>query len=145
MIQDFFNVIQRDFTHIGQFFQTKNPSEDQKRRVGLAAMRMFAVLGIALSAVIGFGAFTAATAIGALFKLAFAVTLYVVCHDVFVITKNLEKGILAEALLSGIGILEDIGDLLSGDKDLDDPMRHPFSDGTLLRPFWDGVFAQAEV
>lgn len=147
MIQGFVGTLQQDFQVITSCFRNRSKDgkialdDKQAGRVGMAAVRAFAVLGMALSAVVALGAFSATTAIGALFHLAVAAALYAVSHDVFIMARNSEKGLLSLAFPVGAGLINDLKDWWQGRKTENDPFRHPLSDGTLLRPMWDQVLA----
>jgi hypothetical protein len=143
MIQGFSDIIQQDIATIQTYFKEKGAvDEEQQRKITLVTIRMFAVLGMAASALMGLRAFTVtASTLGALFKLGVAVAFYALNHDVFVMTKNSEKGLLDQAVAAGKGLFADFKDLIQGDKDVDDAPRHHLTEGTFYRPLWDAAIA----
>lgn len=140
MIPNFLNIVQQDMTCISNYLTKLSPAnKEQDEKASKAALRMLAVLGMALAGASLVGAFTATTAGIALSKLAMAVVFYVFSHDVFVMLVNSEKGVVDTAWSIGKGLVADAVDFLSGEKSLEDGLRHPLAEGTLLRPLWDKV------
>lgn len=146
MIPNFLNIVQQDFIHIRDGVNNGiEDSDEGKRRIGRAALRTFAVLGMAFSALFTLGAIRASTTGGAIASLIIAIASYVVSHDVFVIVTNSEKNIVGQVFAVGKSILGDIGDLLNGKKTLKDAPSHPFNEGTFLRPMWDIVLSNGAI
>lgn len=142
MIDNFFNVVQQDIAFLANYSEQSNESDDQQQKVSIVAMRMFAVVGMAFSVILGLRSFAAHTAMGGIFKLASAVALYTLSHDIFVMGVNSEKNPLDQFLSIGKGLWNDAKDLWQGHKNLDDVPRHPLSEGTFYRPMWDIVLSQ---
>jgi hypothetical protein len=144
MINGFFSIVKQDIAFLTDYLDQPNPSKAQQDKVNLVGMRMFAVLGMAVSVIAGVRSFAANTASSAIFRLASAVALYTISHDVFVIGLNSEKGVLDQVVATGKGLWDDIKDLWHGRKTFDDVPRHPLSEGTFYRPVWDILLAQEE-
>jgi hypothetical protein len=142
MINDFCNIVQQDIANIGQFIRKpEKSSKEQDEKVAKAAIRMLTILGMALALSSGIGALTT-LGVGSLFKLASAGLIFAICHDMFVITANSEKGVVQQLAAVGKGFFADLNDLVTGNKTLNSAPRHPLTDGTILRPFWDIAVAQ---
>lgn len=147
MIQGFFTTMQSDWSLLSDKMNNNvSGDKETQRRVDLAAMRFFATVGMGIGIVFALKALPlfAASTIAGLLALGLGVAVYAIGHDVFVIAKNesdQSANLLGRAAAVVGSKLGDVVDLVKGKKNINDAPRHHCTDGTLLRPFWDKLFA----
>lgn len=142
-IPNFSTTFKEDIKFLEDYYFVEKEEESKvpQKKIDNASTRMFSVFGMALSVNIALKAFTAATAIGALSNVACAASLYAVNHDVFIMARNADKGILEQSAAIANGIFSDFKDLCTGKKKFGDVQRQPLTEGTILRPLWDKVLS----
>lgn len=147
MIQGFSTIIPQDVAQIIDHMKGRGPQTgDQARRVGLAALRMFATLGMALALIIAASSLTiiASAPVGAVLLVALGVTLYALCHDIFIMSKNEteQMHLVGRTKATVKSLRQDFKDIWQGKKSLDDARRFTITQGTLFRPLWETLLAQ---
>ena len=147
MIQGFSTIIQQDLAQIIDHMKGRGPQTgDQARRVGLAALRMFVTLGMALALIIAASSLTiiASAPVGAVLLVAWGVTLYALCHDIFIMAKNEteQMNLVVGTIATVKSLWQDFKDILQRKKSLDDAPRFSITEGTLFRPLWNTLLAQ---
>lgn len=140
MINGFFKIVPNDIAYLSNMWGKQQSGKDliekEKLRVGCAAMRVFAALGMAFSFLKG----THAVLGNHLSKTVICVGLYAFTHDIFVISLNVEKAHLNKAVLIVKAIWRDVTGFFGGTKDDKDAPSHPYTEGTFFRSAWDAYF-----
>lgn len=109
------------------------PDEEKEQRIELAAFRMLAAIAMVFTALWALKLITFAVSVpgDVLLKLAFAVSIYAVAHDVFIMSENAnQQGFTpqkAKPYLFG---------LFKGQEVSEAEQARKFSHGTLLQPIW---------
>lgn len=149
MIPNFFQTVQKDFNTVVDFIKhiDRPHTTDQNKLVALAALRIFASIGMGVNLI---GTFTAiplfAVAPGAaLVKAALSTLAYVLFHDVFVLARNKSEEIENRFYQVGnnvAGFVRDVGHLLRGHRELvGQGVATQQTEGTILQPVWVKIFA----
>lgn len=121
MIQGFVNTVQQDFFCIKDYFMS-DVDTPEVNKVKNAAIRLFMTLGMAYSIGLGIKSFTAEAAVEGILKLASAVAIYILTHDIFVISRNCESDDVALAKVA--------------------PEAEVYTEGTLCPSLWNMYFAK---
>lgn len=142
MISGFFTTIQNDIMTLCDACSSnkaKRPSDD---KVGHAAVRIIAAVGMVIAVGIAASALGAivATPVGALIGLGIAALIYSVMHDVFIIARNKDTELSA----SGVGgALKDLGKQILNGLDGKEP-KPPVTRDTFWRPVWNCIINEAQ-
>lgn len=149
MIQGFAGIVQNDFSIL---CEGKVDTEQEQNKLTRAAVRTLSALGMAFAVVLGVRAIAATTVLGAFAKLAIAVGIYVLSHDRFIMSWNLDKpaknqgkDFVNNILDADKNKLFDIGKkIFKGEDPFEEKenkklVAHFFTQGTILRPLWDKI------
>lgn len=142
MINNFFTTFSQDFNTIKDYLSHVNNAQlDDK--VKLAALRMFAILGMVAVVASGIDAVVVAMSMTKrIFMLAFAAGLYCVSHDIFVIARNVQLPFTNIMATVGSNFINDVFDHVSGKKQITsvNSLRHPHGKGTFFQSLiWDKI------
>lgn len=149
MIPGFLKTIQKDFDLQINWWQGKLPStKEADLKVHFASLRLFAVIGMAATAVKAVTElpFFASAPASTLFNITLLAVACAVLRDIFVMSRNYEEqttNALAGATAIGLSVLSDVVDVVQGHKNPGkDAPRHRWTLNTVLRPMWDEILAR---
>ena len=149
MIAGFSKIVQDDMRLLVDTIKGNWPNhENHDKKVGLAAARMFALLGMAFSILGGCIALrkTSTSLAGAAFIAAMSAGLFALSHDGFVMAKNSSEqmNFFNRVVNKVAAVVHDMKDIMNGNKDLQDVPRQAITQDTLLRPLWDRIAVEME-
>lgn len=140
MIYGLLHTIQEDAVVLAHWIGGKNVSEggeDQQERVQIAASRMLAFIGMAFGSLWTLSLLTFVVTLPAkiVMKLATAVGVYALAHDIFIMSQNASQQTFRESVSSRL-----MG-LFRGQEALEEERAEQFTHGTFLQPFWMWIYA----
>lgn len=136
MIYGLFQAVKEDaavLTHWLKGEELTDATEDeQQQRIQAAAARMLACVAMAFGSLwaLSLLMFVVTIPLTILLKLATAVGVYVLAHDVFMMTQNACEEEFQETMISRLG------NLFRGKEALEEDQARKFTHGTLLQPAW---------
>lgn len=135
MIQGFTAIVQEDLALNINYLKSDAPTQDQKKKVNLAAIRQLAILVMGIGLHVGIKAFFTASIGGT----TLGVLLYALGHDVFKMSHNESKLESLSERVKAVGqtFWNDLKDFWHGNLENRTAQRQPITEGTLLRPLWD--------
>lgn len=146
MINGFCATFQQDIGCLNDYYikGNKEVNSEQQQKVHFAAIRILASVGLGFAVIGAFKTLATVSTIVPLLKLATAASLYVFSHDIFIITRNAEKGVVGQIAGMVKAWIFDLS-LWAQRKKLEDIVpHHPWNEGTILQPFWDLAALQSE-
>jgi hypothetical protein len=142
MIYGLIQTIQEDTSVLTNWMRgQKNPplaNDDQSDRIQVAAFRMIASFVMALGALwtLSLLAFVATIPLKFTLRLAVAVSLYALAHDVFIMSQNSTQTDFRQ------GFQARLFNLFRGQEAIQEERARQFTHGTFLQPLWMYIYAK---
>ncbi len=143
MIYGFVQVIKEDISLLSHWIRGQeipNAGNDAVLRIQTAALRVLASLGMLWGALWGISilVFVATIPLQAILKLATAVGLYALGHDIFVMIQNASQRHLMQELRAGWAFMH-------GFHALEEERARQFTNGTFLQPMWMWLYVNRNI
>jgi hypothetical protein len=141
MIYGIFQIIQDDAKVLAHWAKGEEiediNEEEQQQRIQVAASRMLAFVGMAFGSLWALSLLTFVITIPAkiILKLATAIGIYALAHDIFVMSQNANQQEFQQ------GVKSRLMGLFRGQEELEEDRASQFTHGTFLQPGWMWLYA----